>query len=200
MEIVMMERELVTSAFFAAMHAYYPLEADTVLGLERLLRVKEIPAGTTYLSADEVPLFITYVYEGLFTYYYQFDNGDTVIKKFFAEHSFMASTSALIEHQKSRYAIDALENSIVVEYNFAEFMHLVHKHHDLALFWIKYLGKNWVVAKEHLEIEHKYLTAKQRYQNFVRDSPHLVGRLQLQQIASFLGITPTQLSRIRKTT
>jgi CRP-like cAMP-binding protein len=195
-----MKGDLVTSAFFSAVNAYHPLEEATVLALGRLLRIKEVPAGSTYLSADEVPLFIAYIYEGLFSYYFQYENGDTVIKKFFPEDSFVASTSALIQHERGRYTVTALEDSIILELSFVEFKHLVDKHHDLALFWIKYLEQNWVVAKEHLEIAHKYLPAKQRYLDFVAATPQLAGRLQLQQIASYLGITPTQLSRIRKTT
>lgn len=194
-----MNRDAVINAFFTALNTYYLLEEDTMRAFEKLVRIKEIPAGTNYLSADEVPVFISYIYKGLFSYYFQYENGDTVIKKFFPENTFVASTSALIMHDKSRYAIDALEDSIVVEYSFVEFKHLLQKHHDLALFWINYLGRHWVVEKEHLEIEHKYLPAKERYLNFVTGSPELAGRLQLQQIASFLGITPTQLSRIRKT-
>lgn len=195
-----MNREAVVDAFFLAVNTYYSLEKDTLLALGKLLRIKEVPAGTNYLSADEVPVFISYIYQGLFSYYFQYENGDTVIKKFFPEQTFIASTSALIMHEKSRYAIDALEDSIVVEYNFTEFKHLMQKHHDLALFWICYLEKNWVVAKEHIEIEHKYLSAKERYYHFMAATPALAGRLQLQQVASYLGITPTQLSRIRKTT
>lgn len=194
-----MNRELVTSAFFSALQSYYPLGSAAIQAMEKLIRIREVPAGTTYLSADEVPLFVSYVYEGLFSYYFQFENGDTVIKKFFPEQSFIASTSALIMHEKSRYAMDALEYSVVVEYSFTEFRHLLLKHHDLSLFWVRYLEQNWVVAKEYQEIAHKYLPAKQRYEEFIAASPSLVGRLQLQQIASYLGITPTQLSRIRKT-
>lgn len=194
-----MKGESVINAFFTAVNTYYSLEKDTMLALEKLLRIKEVPAGTNYLSADEVPVFISYIYKGLFSYYFQYENGDTVIKKFFPEQTFIASTSALIMHEKSRYAIEALEDSIVVEYSFAAFKHLLQKHHDLALFWINYLGKHWVVEKEHIEVEHKYLSAKERYLAFVSASPALAGRLQLQQIAAYLGITPTQLSRIRKT-
>lgn len=194
-----MNREAVIDAFFTSVNTYYSLAEDTMLALEKLLRIREVPAGTTYLTADEVPVFISYIYKGLFSYYFQYENGDTVVKKFFPENTFIASTSALIMHEKSRYAIDVLEDSIVVEYNYTEFRHLLQKHHDLALFWINYLGKHWVVEKEHQEIEHKYLSAKQRYQHFVTASPALAERLQLQQIASYLGITPTQLSRIRKT-
>lgn len=194
-----MSRDAAISAFFTAVNTYYSLEEDTRLALGKLLRIREVPAGTTYLSADEVPVFISYIYKGLFSYFFQYENGDMVIKKFFPENTFVAATSALIMHEKSRYSIAALEDSVVVEYSFAEFKHLLEKHHDLALFWISYLGKHWVVEKEHQEIEYKYLSAKQRYQQFIAAAPALVERLQLQQIASYLGITPTQLSRIRKT-
>ncbi|WP_241315619.1 hypothetical protein [Chryseobacterium arthrosphaerae] len=54
-----------------------------------------------------------------------------------------------------------------------------------------------MVKKEPLEVSLKYETAKQRYV-FLLENRSLYNRLKQNQIASYLGITPTQLSRIRK--
>lgn len=189
---------MILESLFNAVQSYYPVKNNTIAGLEKLVRLRTIPANTQYLSVGEVPVFVSYIYKGLFSYSYQLGNGDAVIKKFFPENTFIASTSALASQAASKYAIEALENSWVAELNFKEFKHLMHGHPDLAFFWINYLEKNWVIAKEDKESTDKYLTAQTRYQLFLEKEPHIAVRLQQQQIASYLGITPTQLSRIKK--
>lgn len=82
-------------------------------------------------------------------------------------------------------------------YTAQAFRELLVKHHDLALFQIHYLEKNWVVKKEPLEIGLKWDTAKIRYIKLY-ENQKLYQRLKQHHIASYLGITPTQLSRIRK--
>ncbi|RXK81324.1 Crp/Fnr family transcriptional regulator [Filimonas effusa] len=193
-----MDKAIVLERFFKAIQSYYPIESNTIKALEKILRIRAVPAGTRYLAAGEIPVFVAFICKGIFSYYHQFENGDTIIKKFFSENSFIASTSALILQIPGKYTIEALEDSWLAEFSFNEFKHLMQKHPDLAFFWISYLEKNWVVAKEDNEVNHKYLPAQIRYQAFVKNEPHIAARLQQQQIASYLGITPTQLSRIKK--
>ncbi|MEN8186788.1 MAG: Crp/Fnr family transcriptional regulator [Bacteroidota bacterium] len=54
------------------------------------------------------------------------------------------------------------------------------------------------VKMEERSISLQYNTAKERYLNFLVEFPNLANRIPLQYIASFLGITPETLSRIRK--
>ncbi|NIG55961.1 Crp/Fnr family transcriptional regulator [Chitinophaga sp. Cy-1792] len=191
------DHQHIISAFFAALRTYQELSPGTLAAMEKMVRIKEIPAGTLYLAAGAQPVFVSFIYQGLFSYYHPFENGDIVIKRFFPENSFVAATAALIAGQQSQFAIQALEDSIVVEFSFKEFKHLMLQHPDLAFFWINYLERNWVVEKEFNEVNYKVLPAKIRYQSFLEASPQLASRLQLQHIAAFLGVTPTQLSRIR---
>lgn len=91
-----------------------------------------------------------------------------------------------------------MENTELLEYDAAAYKLLLERFPDLAMFHIKYLEKNWVADKEESEITLKYQTAKQRYLTFLKDNPALIKRLKQYRIASFLGVTPTQLARIRK--
>ncbi|HRG53736.1 MAG TPA: Crp/Fnr family transcriptional regulator, partial [Bacteroidia bacterium] len=55
---------------------------------------------------------------------------------------------------------------------------------------------HWVIAKEPYEISLRSDSAKIRYDVFLNRYPDLVKRLKKHHIAAYLGITPTQLSRI----
>ena len=89
-------------------------------------------------------------------------------------------------------------NQLLIEIDFAAYRKLMLEKDDLKLFQIYYLEKNWLMAKDAREIEIVQEDATVRYQRFLIEHSSLVERLPQYHIASHLGITPTQLSRIRK--
>jgi hypothetical protein len=91
-----------------------------------------------------------------------------------------------------------LEESLIFEIDFACYRQLLLEKDDLKLFQIRYLEKNWLLAKDAREIEIVQEDATTRYLRFIEEYPNLVDRLPQYHIASHLGVTPTQLSRIRK--
>lgn len=185
-------------SFVKALNSYAPLSAGCIAEVVKIVRSKSIPKHGFLLREGSVPKTVAFVKKGLFSYYYTTEEGNIVIKKFFAEHSFVASTSAMLQKKPSLFNICALEDAEVLEYDFSSFQLLVAKFPDLAMFYIKYMEKHWVVAKEVLEITAKYQNAKERYLTFQAMYPGLNERLKQHHVASYLGITPTQLSRIRK--
>ncbi len=84
----------------------------------------------------------------------------------------------------------------MLEYEFSAFRKLVDTHHDLTLFYINYLEKHWVLEKEPSEIAFRSDTAATRYQQFLLSHGSSAPSEKKYHIASYLGITPTQLSRI----
>ena len=59
------------------------------------------------------------------------------------------------------FTIQALEETLIYQFNFNKFLDLVSSNHEIALFYIKYLEKNWITNKELQEITLKQQTAKQ---------------------------------------
>lgn len=160
-----------------------------------ICRVKHFKKNELMLQAGDLALYYYFVQKG--GYYTIDENGAIIYKIFFEENNFVASTAAIIEGKPSNFNIIALEEVTLITYPANAFRKLVKKHHDLALFHINYLEKNLVVRKEPLEINLKWESAKQRYIQLYQNQ-HLFQRLKQHHIASYLGITPTQLSRIRK--
>jgi hypothetical protein len=98
----------------------------------------------------------------------------------------------------STLTFEAVEDALIIEIDFSAYRKLMIAKDDLKLFQIYYLEKNWLLAKDAREIEIVQDDATTRYLHFIEQYPNLVERLPQYHIASHLGITPTQLSRIRK--
>lgn len=188
---------MTTTTFRSAIESYQILSPDSALLLCELCQEQAVSKDRHLLKSGSIPKHYYYVEKGLFAYYYMTDNGEKVIKKFFPENTFIASSSALLTKTPGNFAIQALEDSVVFTISADRFTQLITEKHDIALFYIKYLEKNWVIEKEMMEISTKADDAKIRYDSFLSSHATLLPRLKQHHIASYLGITPTQLSRIK---
>lgn len=182
--------------FFQKIRTYADLSPEAEEDWAVLLREKEYAKGSDFLRVGQVPRKVAFLIEGLFSQYFITDNGDTVIKYFFSEGRIAGSIPAILTRSESHFAITALEDSLVLEYDYHEFKKLVSRHRDMAEFYIRYLEQHWIIEKEPFEISLRHDEAKTRYDEFLYKYPNLVNRLKKHQIAAYLGITPTQLSRI----
>lgn len=185
-----------TETFFRKIRTYCNLSEEAEAAWAKLLQEKLYKKGDTFVSEGQVPKKYAFVVKGLFSQYYISDNGDTVIKYFFPENRIAGSVSATLLSGPSMFTIAAIENTTVLEYNFHEFRKLVDAYPDVAAFYIRYMEQHWIIDKEPYEISLRHDTAKDRYDEFVKKYPELIKRLKKHQIAAYLGITPTQLSRI----
>ena len=147
---------------------------------------------------SEVPTFFSYVSFGLLRAFILDEKGNEYNKNFFEEGSFPGSMVALLTNQPSNFAVQALENSQLIHIDFKKYRELLLKYDDLKLYQIHYLEAHWLIHKDAREVAIIQNDADERYEEFKENFPRLESRLPQYHIASHLGITPTQLSRIRK--
>ena len=185
-----------TSQFFEKIRTYYNISEQAERAWERLLQQKEYRKGDNVLNIGQHPKKMSFVVSGLLSQHYIGENGDAVIKYFFPEQRIAASLSAMLANKPSEFSITALEDTTVLEYDFFEFRKLFDPFPDLARFYIAYNDLHWIIEKEPLEITFRTETAAKRYDDFLQKYPTLIQRIKKHHIASYLGITPTQLSRI----
>ncbi|HEX2533371.1 MAG TPA: Crp/Fnr family transcriptional regulator [Chitinophagaceae bacterium] len=185
------------SHFLQRFESYGSLSAASKAALEAILVPRTYRRNDYFIREGQHPKNIAFVCRGLFSQYFTAANGDVVIKRFFPEGYFCTSMSAVLSGAPSDFTIQALEDSSVLEYSYGALKRLTKTHADIADAYIRYLEVHWVIEKEPQEISLRYETAKSRYLTFLQQYPSLEGRLKQHQIAAFLGVTPTQLSRIR---
>lgn len=185
-----------TAIFFQTIRNYTDLSPQAEEAWLKILHKKIYKKGETFVAEGQTPRKVAFVVKGLFSQYYIADNGDVITKYFFPEQRLAASIASTLSKRPSLFTITAIENTTVLEYDFFEFKKLVQEHKDIASFYIRYMELHWIIEKEPLEISFRHDTARTRYDEFVKKYPLLIKRLKKHHIASYLGITPTQLSRI----
>ncbi|WMN60732.1 hypothetical protein NI389_04800 [Pseudoalteromonas xiamenensis] len=121
-----------------------------------------------------------------------------LIKTSLLKVDFPGCMSALLQAAPTLLAIEALEDCVLVEIDFKLFRSALLTKPDLMIYQINYLETHWLLEKEQKEIEYLQFDAKQRYLAFLNTHKPIISRLTQYHIASYLGITPTQLSRVRK--
>ena len=158
---------------------------------------REYREGAYLVTQGQRTRNIFYVVQGLLLQYHLSPDGDAIVKRIFPVRSFAASTRALLTETDSDFSIKALDPVVVWEYDFSSFKALVQHHPDIAAFYIRYMERHWIVEKEPLEISFRNEDARAKYARFLKTYPGLETRIRQHEIAAFLGVTPTQLSRIR---
>jgi len=158
---------------------------------------KTIENSNYFIREGEIPTKIAFVVSGLFRYVYTNANGEEFTKGIISENNFLSSYSAMILNKPSHFYIQALETSKILEINWLNYMSLLEK----DIFWMKLLLKlveKGFIIKEKRERDLLLLDAETRYKNFLTEFPGMDQRVKQGIIASYLGIQPETLSRIRR--
>jgi CRP-like cAMP-binding protein len=185
-------------AFKQTLDSYTPISDTTWYALKAVTQIKRLEKNQVLYQAGDIPATFAWVFHGLIRGFVCDEKGNEYNKKFFDEGMFPGAMSAMLTNRPSKQGFDALEETFLIEIDFLAYRRLLLEYNDLRLYQIYYLEKNWLLDKDEREIAIVQLDASARYQQFLSEFPSLVERLPQYHIASHLGITPTQLSHIRK--
>lgn len=182
------------------MNSYHPLSENCWIDMLSIVREKKAKKNEVLIEIGDIPSKFFFVHKGPARAYVISSNESAkeINKTFFDEGRFPASVVAALNNAPSEVCIEALEDSILLEIDHDKYRSLLKIHDDLKWYHINYLEKHWVREKEPIEIALLEGEAKRRYLDFMSKNQELSQRLPLFHLASKLGITPTQLSRIRK--
>lgn len=161
-----------------------------------LSRVSNIKKGDFYIQAGQIPHKFAFVSKGLFRYLYIDGKGNEYTKNFIPQTNFILAYSAMSQQEPSHMYIEALEDSILYEIDYSSWLTLKNNHPCWNIFLIVLLEKAFRV-KENRERELLLLDAEERYTIFKKEFPMLETRVRQHLIASYLGISPVSLSRIK---
>ncbi|MBE8726101.1 Crp/Fnr family transcriptional regulator [Flavobacterium hungaricum] len=178
--------------------SYSPISQNSWQLIENITEFQTLKKGETLLQNGEIAKNLHFIAEGILRAFITDEQGNFYNKNLFLQNSFAGSKVSLLQETPSHFSIEALEDCILINLNYKKYIALVYQNDDLKNFYIAHLEKNWIIEKEQREVALVMENATERYVSLLDKHPDIAERVPLLHIASHLGITPTQLSRIRK--
>jgi CRP-like cAMP-binding protein len=164
--------------------------------LKQLFTQKVYKKNDFFLKDKSIAKYIAFVVRGAFREFYTDKAGREYNKTFCFPGQFTGSYYDLTSGKPSNVSIQAMTDSKVLVMSYRESKELMNK----DTFWLKVgyaHAHNLLMYKLEKEYQLLTLSARERYELLVRENPHLEQLVPAYHIASYLGITPISLSRIR---
>ncbi len=165
--------------------------------LSPLLIEKTIEKGEVLLRAGDICSHSFFVETGLLRSYSLDANGKEHVIQFAPENWIISDRTSLLFQEPSEFFIDAVEKTTIVMFD----EQFVIKASEMSP---KFRLFNQKALNNHIRHQQKRInsllsaTAEERYLNFIEMYPNIPLRVPQWMIASYLGITPESLSRVRK--
>jgi CRP-like cAMP-binding protein len=160
-------------------------------------RPVEIPRNGALLKAGEVNDRYLFLMSGRMRSFSHDPEGGEVTTAFHAPGQVVFDVHSFFERTPSLENIVALSDVTGMESSFAEMNGMFHAYPEFREFGRRILVMGFVELKKRMQFMISS-TAEERYAELLRNDPELFQHAPLKQIASYLGITDTSLSRIRK--
>lgn len=182
-------------AFFQTIAQFLRLSAAGKDAFSLILRKDEHPKGFLLLKPDSICRRVYFIEQGLTrTFYYK--DGKDVTDWLSAENSFAGSMISFLTQTPDVRGVELLEPSVLWSFAHGDLENLYQQYHEIERLGRLLITHAYILVQQRFD-DLLFSTAAQRYQNLLRHNPSFLQRVPLGIIASYLGITPETLSRIR---
>jgi len=174
-----------------------PLSEEVLEILLGHFHPKRIKKKDFFVREGEYTNRIGFLADGIFRAFFVDEHGKEYNKQFFVAPSIIGAYTALLTKQPNKIAQQALTDCEILVADYAEIESLYKQFHEFESFGRK-IAEYYFLEKEKKEIEMALLDATQRYLILRETFPQIETIISQRHIASYLSISQTQLSRIRK--
>jgi len=172
------------------------LTQDDKVRFLSVLRTKTVKKKSIILSENKVSTHATFVLKGCLKAYTVNDNGFEHIIQFAPEDWWVTDMYSFISQKPGNIIIEAIENSEVVQLSRADQLRLFD---DIPAFerYFRIITEKSLVSYRTRLMDNMSLPATERYAGFCEQYPTLITKLPQKLIASYIGVTPEFLSKMR---
>ena len=186
------------SDFYNAVSTYITLEAQDTEVLQSLFHYSTAAKGTTLIEAGKITDKVFFTISGYLRCFKILDTAEELIVHLVGPHCAITTPSSFFLETKSTETVQAITD--------CEFFYItksdLEKLYAMDAKWqtlVRKLMESTIIEKEERIIDQISLTAHERYLKLIQKHPDIVQNVPVKYIASYIGIQPESLSRIRKT-
>jgi CRP-like cAMP-binding protein len=174
---------------------FYILNDFEWADFEKCIVKCKINKNEQILKQGEHCNFIAFIQEGSFKFYYD-NEGEIKITAFFFQGDFVSNYRSFLTGKPSDHFIEAMQDSNIYKINLQELKYLYDKHKNIERLG-RLIAENLYLSVANRLDSFLFQTPEERYKNLIDRNSRLLQEIPQYMIASYLGIKPETLSRIR---
>ena len=160
-----------------------------------ILVVQKVRKTQMVVTDGQICHYMFYVCKGLLRQFY-FKNGREITEHFTCEGNIAYCIESIFKNKPSHLMMEALENSELCLIPYAGLVELSLLYKGIAE-WLRHFLENNLILHQVKADSWRFESARERYERFLREFPTVAGRASVNDMASYLLMTPESLSRVR---
>lgn len=173
-----------------------PLSEETWQEVSALFKPKSLAVNAYFIEEKKYANEVAFLEKGIVRAFFTNNEAKEYNKQFFVGPNIIGAYTSLLTKEKNLIPQQALTECVIWVAKYSELEKLFPKFHDFERLGRK-LAEFYFLEKEKKELEMALMDATERYLLFKEQFPLLEQSIQQYHIASYLSISPTQLSRLR---
>jgi CRP-like cAMP-binding protein len=185
-----------TETVIEKFNSVYPLSEGCKERLREKLVLREYPKKHHLLEADKVSSHAYVMLKGLARSWYNKDGLD-ITSRFMPEGFIITSFMSFYSRKPGAEYIELLEDSTLAEIHYKDVQDIYRDFIEFN-FVMRVLTEQYFFLAEQRTVDLRKTSAEEKFQFFLDTHSELVNRVPSKHIASYLGLTPETLSRLKE--
>lgn len=182
--------------FITYLQSKFILTPEEITMIEGVCRLKKLRKKQYLLQEGDIWHYNAFVSKGLVRNYCVDEKGQEHIFQFSPENWWAGDRQSYLNETPARFNIEALEDSEIILIPKGDYEALLEAIPAYNTFQRMLLERSFIVLQNRIFMGNSY-TAEERYNDFLKAYPNIISRVPQHMIASYLGVSPETLSRIR---
>lgn len=183
--------EQIACLFYETVHTSHLNHIESQIKSEYL----SVPSKAILLEEGKIAEKLYLIRKGCLRLFF-YNEGKDITFQFFFEGDFVASFDSLYKRTPSLFYLESIEPTELTAIRREDFYNQINNNLSFRQLYEKKLIDRFH-AYQQLFLSRIKNTPQQRYEELLKEYPNIIQRVPQHYIASYLGITPVSLSRIR---